>query len=271
LQQQAAEKVKDFAVSRGETSRQLRQDLAQSNSDRRKEVQQSRKNAQKMIRDLTDSRKESGEQLRKDLAQGSKILVHNEKTRKQEMGKMMDNLLSSRKESGAALKKDLADGKARMTSEVKETLKDAKNLINGFQTSHQTMGDELRKELGNSRDTMKADVAKMNHGFRQTRNEVQSELRGAAAAWKKMSSTMDKEALVSKATPEEQAEIPVEITPNMEEKCLAIINQHPEGITLSDVAKELGIVTIVLGKIAKVLLEQNKVRKEEKIYFPVIT
>jgi hypothetical protein len=271
LQQEAADMVKDFAVSRSQTGRRLRQDLAKSNTDRKKEVAQNRQNAQKSIRDLNDSRKKSGEQLRKDLAQGTKTLSQNENNRKQEMKKTLGNIQSSRQESASALRKDLAEGKARMTSEVKETMKDAQNLINGFQTSHKTMGDELRKDLDNSRNTMKAQVDKMNQGFRQTRKEVQTELKEASTAWKEMRSTAGTQASDSKAVPEEQAELPVEITLNMEEKCLAIISQHPEGISLSDVAKELGIATIVLGKIARVLLEQGKVRKEEKTYFPVNT
>lgn len=271
LRQEAVDMVKDFSISRGETSQQLRRELAQSNTDRRKEVMQSRKNAQNLIQDFHDSQRKSGDQLRKELAQGSKLLVQNEKKRKQQIGKMLDAFQSSREETGAELRKDLAEGKAKMKLEVKEALTDAKNLINGFQSSRRTMGVQLQKDLGKNRNERKADVAGMRDGFRQTQKEVLADLKGAADAWKGMSSAIRKKTSSGKAAPGVQAEMPVKITPNRKEKLLSIINQHPKGITLPEVAKELGLVTIVLGKAAKVLLEQGNVRKEEKTYFPVTT
>ena len=259
LRQEAANTVKDLSAARGESSRQLKKDLAQGNTSRKKDTQG-------LIKDFQDSRRKSGEKMRKELAQGSKLLVQNEKKRKQEVGKMLAAFQSSRQESGAELRKELSEGKAKTILEVKEALADAKTLINGYQSSRQTMGVELKKDLGKSRDAMKADVKGMRDGFRQAQAEVQSELKGAADVWKEMGSVMRQKTSGGKAP-----EIPVETPPNLEEKLLSIINQHAEGITLSEVAKELGIVTIVLGKAAKVLLEQGKVRKEEKFYFPVTT
>ena len=100
--------------------------------------------------------------------------------------------------------------------------------------------------------------------YRQVQKEIKDDLKGASDAWKEMGHDGHQKASGVKVTRTVAAETP----PNLEEKLLSIINQHPDGITLSDVAKELGIVTIVLGKAAKVLLEQGKIRKEEKIYFP---
>ena len=264
LRQEAVDMVKDFSISRGETSRQLRRELAQSNTDRRKGVMQSRKNAQSLIHGFHDSRRESGDQLRKELAQGPKLLVQNERKRKQQVGKMLDAFQSSREETGAELRKDLAEGKAKMKLEVK-------TLINGYQSSRQTMGAQLKNDLGKDRDERKADVEGMRNGFRKAQTEVQADLKGASDAWKEMGSAIRKKTSGGKVSTEVQAEMPVEITPNLKEKLLSIINQHAGGITLSEVAKELGLVTIVLGKAAKVLLEQGKVRREEKIYFPVTT
>jgi hypothetical protein len=262
LRQEAANTVKDLSVSRGETNRQLKKDLAQSNTSRKMDTRG-------LIQDFQDSRRKSGEKMRKELAQGSKLLVQNEKKRKQDVGKMLEVFQSSHKESGAELRKELSEAKAKTILEVKEALVDARSLINGYQSSRQTMRAELKKDLGKSRDAMKADVEGMRSGFRQAQAEVQADLKGAAGAWQEMGSVMRKQTSVGKPAPAVQAEIPVEISLNMIEKLLEIINQHAEGITLSEVAKELGIVTIVLGKAAKVLLEQGKVRKEDKIYFPV--
>jgi hypothetical protein len=257
-----------------DSMKDLTQDILSSSEKRAEELTKLkgetstlRQEAADMVKDFSAARGDSSRRLRKDLAQGSKLLVQNEKKRKQEVGKMLAAFQSSRQESGAELRKELSEGKAKTILEVKEALADARTLINGYQFSRQTMGVELKKDLGKSRDEMKADVEGMRDGFRQAQAEVQADLKGAADAWTEMGSVMRKKTPGGKAAPE----IPVEIPPNLEEKLLSIINQHAEGITLSEVAKELGIVTIVLGKAAKVLLEQGKVRKEEKIYFPVTT
>jgi len=250
------ERAEELTKLKEETNT-LRQERAEALTRLKEETSTLRKEAVDMVHDFHDSRRKSGAQLRKELAQGPKLLVQNEKKRKQEVGKMLEAFQSSRQESGAELRKELADGKAEMKLEVK-------TLINGYQSSRQTKGAK-------DRDERKTDVAGMRQGFRQAQAEVQADLKGAADAWKEMGSPIPKKTSGGKSAPKAQVKMPVEITPNLEEQLLSIINQHAEGITLSEVAKELGIVTIVLGKAAKVLLEQDKVRKEDKIYFPITT
>jgi hypothetical protein len=271
LRQEAVDMVRDFSISRGETSRQLRRELAQSNTDRRKEVIQSRKDAQRLIQGFHDSRRESADQLRKELTQGSKLLVQNEKKRKQEVGMMLDAFQGSREETGNELRKDLAEGKVKMKLEVKETLADAKALINSYQSSRRTMGAQLKDDLGKDRDERKSDVEGMRHGFRKAQAEVQADLKTASDAWRGMGSAIRPKTAKSKTMPQTKAKSPAEIAPDLKEKLLSIVNQHVGGITLSEAAETLGLATIALGKAAKVLLEQGKVRKEEKIYFPVTT
>ena len=261
------ERAEELTKLKGETNT-LRQERAEALTRIKEETSTLRKEAVAMVHDFHDSRRKSGGQLRKDLAEGRKLLVQSgkqlhkdlaqdEKKRKQEVGKMLEAFQSSRQESGAELRKELAEGKAEMKLEVK-------TLVNGYQSSRQTKGAK-------DRDERKADVAGMRKGFRQAQAEVQADLKGAADAWKEMGSAIRKKTSGGKSAPKAQVKMPVEITPNLEEQLLTIINQHAEGITLSGVAKELGIVTIVLGKAAKVLLEQDKVRKEDKIYFPITT
>ena len=57
--------------------------------------------------------------------------------------------------------------------------------------------------------------------------------------------------------------------PDLEANLLAAIRKHPMGITLAEVAESLGVVPIVLGRAARSLLEKGKIRKRNKIYFPV--
>jgi hypothetical protein len=265
LRKEAGVMVQDFSKARDETGRELRKELAQSSALRVKESTQARKNSQSMVKEMRNSRRNSGDKLRKELAQSSKLLVKNEIQRKQEVGTMLDDLHLSRQKTAAELKKDLIEGRAKLKSAVNEALTDARNLIDGYQSTRKAMAAELSGELAKDRGEMKANVESMLKSFLDFQSQVQADLKGASDAWKEMSSSILKMASGTKVT----KNTPVETPPNLEEKVLSIINQHAEGIALSDVAKELGLATIVLGKAVKVLLEQGKVRKEEKIYFPV--
>jgi hypothetical protein len=269
VRQEAAEMIKDFSIARDAAGSQLKKDLSQSKTDRRKVVAQSRKSARSMVRDIHDSRHKSGEQLHKDLA-------HDQKKRQQEVGKMLDAFESTHQANSAKLKKGLAEGKAKTQAEVKESLAGARTMISSFQSSRQEMAAGLKSELEKSRDERKAAVSDMRRGMQQIQTEVRADLKGAADAWQKITPAKHKKnggkaiADIQEETPTEKAvESPVEMPPNLEEKLVSVINQHVEGISLSEIAKELGLVTIVLGKAAKILLEQGKVRREEKTYFPV--
>jgi hypothetical protein len=265
LQQEAVKMVKNFSAARDKTSKQLKKDLEQSNASIKEEVKQSRENAQSMIQGFHDSRRKNGDMLRKELAQSNKLLVQNEKKRQEEVGNMMTGFQKARAETSAELKKDLAEGQAKMRTGVKAALEDARSMMNDFQSSHQKMAAGLKNNLEKGREERQKDVGEMRKGFLKVQKDVQDDLRESSIAWKEMSSTIHTKGSGRRAEKEVQAETP----PNLEEKLLAIINRHSEGITLSEVANELGIVTIVLGKAARVLLEQGKVRKEAKSYFPV--
>ncbi len=170
LRQEAVDMIKDFSISRGETSRQLRQELAQSNTDRRKEVMQSRKNAQSLIRDFHHSRRKSwSSNCVKNWLRAVNFWFKMKRNANKKWEKCWTTFQDSREEAAAELKKDLSEGKAKMKSEVKETLAAAKDLINGFQSSRRTMGTELQKDLGKSRDERKADVEGMRQDFRRLR------------------------------------------------------------------------------------------------------
>jgi DNA-binding MarR family transcriptional regulator len=55
----------------------------------------------------------------------------------------------------------------------------------------------------------------------------------------------------------------------LEEKLLAAIKKHRDGIMLSAAAEIVEIAPVVLGRAAKSLVEKGLIRKEQKLYFPV--
>jgi phosphate uptake regulator len=102
-------------------------------------------------------------------------------------------------------------------------------------------------------------------------------MKKASNIWQGMSETLARarkgRAVVPKVEAEEKVrpveEAIEEVEVDLEEKVLEFINQHPEGLKVSDMEAPLGVVMTKLGKIAKKLLEEGKVRKEESLYFPL--
>ncbi|MBI2869649.1 MAG: hypothetical protein HYX96_07485 [Chloroflexi bacterium] len=55
---------------------------------------------------------------------------------------------------------------------------------------------------------------------------------------------------------------------DFESQLLDAIGGHPEGVSLAAVAEGLGTAPVVLGRAVKNLLENGRIRKEDKLYFP---
>ena len=73
---------------------------------------------------------------------------------------------------------------------------------------------------------------------------------------------------------EKQVSIPEALEPkekqvSTEEKVLEFIEKHPEGVRVGEMEEPLGVLRMKLGRIAKKLLDEGKLRKEENLYFPL--
>ena len=227
------------------------QDIVASRDARVAEVKGLKKEANEMLSSFKASHKKMGAQLRRELAD-------DEAEMGAEVKAMRSGFQSSHKEMSSALKKDLAQGVAGRKSEVK-------GMLNDFQRAHNQMGTQLRKELAHYDRGIKSEVAGM-------RQETKADLGEARTAWQELTRGVKKAAV--KATPKvvrakvEKAAPAEEETPDLEAKLLAAISEHPEGITLTEVAESLGVVPIVFGRAARKLVDEQRVRKEDKTYFP---
>ena len=229
LKEEANEMLDSFEASHKKMGAQLRRELADDKAKVGAEVKAMRSGFQ-------SSRKEMSTELREGLAQGG----------------------AERKQVSAELKKELTQGVAARKSEVHV-------MLNDFQREHNQMGTQLRKELADYDRGIKSEVAGM-------RQETKADLEEARTAWQELTRGVKKDTV--KATPEAvKAEVaeaaPVEEeTPDLEAKLLAAIREHPEGITLTEVAGSLGVAPVVFGRAARKLVDEGKVRKEDKAYFP---
>jgi hypothetical protein len=175
---------------------------------------------------------------------------------REEAQDLVSGFHTSRKHETAELRRDLARGEAKRKTDVKEMLK-------GFQSSRREEGTQMRKELAQGLVERRSELREMQGNFRKAQAGVRADLREAAAAWQELANTMQ----AKRARP--RAPVPKQKAPDLEAKLLAAVNEHPEGITLPEVAYSLGVVPIVLGRASRSLLDKGKIRKKEKFYFPV--
>jgi len=226
------------------------QDIVSSRDARVAEVKGLQKEANEMLGSFKASHKKMSSVLKKDLAEHTQAVRGEVAKLRQEMG-------ASHQDMSAKLRKNLAQGAAARKSEVHV-------MLNDFQRAHNQMGTQLRKELADNDRGIKSEVAGM-------RQETKADLGEARTAWRELTRGVKKATV--KATPEAvKAEVaeaaPVEEeTPDLEAKLLAAITEHPEGITLTEVAKSLGVAPIVFGRAARKLVDEGRVRKEDKAYF----
>ena len=236
--------------------KELTKDIASSHEDRmrrigeiREEANEVREEAQDLVSGFHTSRKHETAELRRDLARG-------EAERKTDVKKMLKGFQSSRREEGSQMHKELAQGKSARKSEVT-------GMLRGFQNSRREEGTQVRKELAQGLVERRSELREMRGNFRKAQAEVRADLREAAAAWQELANTMQ----AKRTRPE--APVPKQEAPDLEAKLLAAVNEHPEGITLTEVAHSLGVAFVVLGRASKNLLRKGKIRKKEKFYFPV--
>ena len=232
--------IMGFEASRQETSRQLRSDLSRDKAKMGAEVRAMRSGFQ-------SSHKEMSSALKKDLAEHTQGVRGEAARMRQEIG-------ASHQDMSRKLRKDLAQGAAACKTEVK-------GILNDFQKSHKQTTEQLRKELANYGRGIKSEVAGMLQ-------ETRGDLGEARTAWQGLASTMPAKRSGAEI-PQKAETLAAEETIDLEAKMLAAVNEHPEGMTLADIADSLGVAPVVLGRAVKSLVDKAEIRKEEKLYFPV--
>lgn len=158
-----------------------------------------------------------------------------------------------------------------LTGFIKNLSGDVGNMLQGFQKARGKMSKDLKGILAREVKDIKTSVGNIVSGTRKLLGEYNSDIKMAAHAWQDMCKTLSaarkNSAVVSvEGTKKEEA---VFHEAETEEKILNLVRRHPEGLKVGDMEGHLGIVRTKLGAIAKRLLEGEKIRKEENLYFPL--
>jgi uncharacterized phage infection (PIP) family protein YhgE len=267
-----------FRREHKEMAGNLRRGLEQGESDRLNAFQSMMSDIQKGVKEIetyvenklkefSDAHKEMSDKLRSDLKKG-------------ETGRLKDS-----KSMMTGIKKAIKEIETYVANKLKE-----------FSDAHKEMSEELRKELAKYVDDMVKATRKLMGDIQARQKErnaevadlleaFQTERENMAANWQSIVATMAKkrgimpevevkvkvmpvkEAIKEAAKEVEEEEVSPEM--KLEKKVLKFINKHPKGVKVGDMEEPLGVARTRLGVIAKRLLDEGKVRKEENLYFPL--
>jgi len=241
------------------------------------------KNVGNMVKGFHNDHKAMAEELKESLEKGEADRLKSFKSMMGDIQKEIKDI-----ETYVANKlKEFSDAHADMSEELKKELaeyvagivSETKKLLDGF-------ADE-REKMAAYWQALTATMAK-RRGIKPE-VDVEVKVRPVEEAIKekpsppevKVEEKPQKVEMAEEEKPLEEKVRPVEeaigemeeeeVTPEMdlEEKVLEFINEHPGGVRVGDMEEPLGVARTRVGVIAKKLLGEGKVRKEENLYFPL--
>jgi len=233
-----------------------------------------------MLKGFRLSLEKIGSDLRKDLAKGVERRKAEVSKTLEDTQKMLNEFKISRIQMSKELKENLTTGVERRKAEVSKTLEDTQKMMNDFKVSHSQMSKELKKNLTKSNQEIKSEVSRMLNNFRSTQDKLRADLEKASLSWQQTASTLQEKRSGVKPIPEvlekkiikEKLPKKTKIVKELSDKeqVLMLIKEHPEGIKLTEIGAELGKDWRWYIPTVKELIEENKIRKEENLYYPMI-
>jgi len=242
--------------------KKLGEDIVASYDVRIKTIGQLVKDTQKMLNGFQAEHKEMADELKTDLAKGEEERLKAFKTMMAEIQKRIKEIETYVKNK----LKEFSDAHADMSEELKKEL--AKYVDDMVNATNKLMGDiQARQKERNG------EVADLLKAFKAEREKMAANWQALTSKMAKKRGIMPKVEAEVKVRPVEEAieEAVEEVRPeiSLEDRILEFIKRHPEGVKVGDMEEALGVPRQRLGKIAKSLLDEGRVRKEENLYFPL--
>jgi len=260
------QRLKDFRV--------MMANIQKFVSDVDKEVSAMIERFQKEHKAMADKLKENAVELRENIEKGEADRL---KTFNDMMGNIHQDI--NQIETYVANKlKEFSDAHAGMSEELKKML--ANYVADMVKATKKLMGDIQKRQKERTAEVadLNAEVADLLETFKTEREKMAANWQALTAKMAKRRSIMPKVETEVKVRPVEKAieeaveEVEVEEAPpeiSLEDRVLEFIEKHPEGVRVGNMEEPLGVARMRLGVITKTLLKEGKVRKEEKMYFPL--
>jgi len=249
-----------------EEMEKLGEDIIGSYDVRVERIEELKKETEETLKNFQNVHKKMSLEQRENLSKYKENLEGEAK-------EMLKGFRLSLEKMGSDLREDLAKGVERRKAEVSKTLND-------FEISRIQMGKELKENLTRYNQEMKSEVRKMLNDFRSAQDEIRADLEKVSLSWQQTASIMQEKRSGIKPIPEvlekkiikEKLPKKTKIVEELSDKeqVLMLIKEHPEGMKLTEIGAELGKDWRWYIPTVKELMEGNKIRKEENLYYPMI-
>jgi len=244
------------------------------------EVQEIKTSTHAFLQEFTDGHNSMANTLKEKLNE-------DEKFRLEEFNEMMAgifNVVRDIKTSTHSLLQEFNGEHSSMANSLRDELNNGNlNRIKEFQNTMQTIRNEV-KRLNDFTHHLLDDFRNENiqmadswRNFSQTmanmKNKVEMPQKKEFEKPEKPEKKKPKSKKENKT--EGEKEVPVmneskiqEKQVTVEEKVLEFINAHPEGVKIAEMEEPIGEQRMRLGYVAKRLLVEDKVRKQDNVYYP---
>jgi Fe2+ transport system protein B len=295
-------KIGDAKMGLVDDSKKLCEDITSSYDSRVKaievlvrDVQMTCNNAQKKLGDISTERKRMSQEQKKALSDFATDLNKNVDAMIKEFHNAHVEMSEKIRKNGEGLRKDLAKGETdrlnsfkSMMGQIQKRIDEiqkrkneietyAKNKLKEFHDDHTDMSEKLKKNLTDYVEGIISETRNLLTGFESERKRIADDLQRMATNWQNMAAAMAERRGVKAEVKEEikvkpikeSVEKKVSSGNDLESKVLKFIEKHPKGVKISDMERLFGVPRVRLGQISNRLLNDGKVRKEEKLYFPL--
>jgi len=242
---------------------------------RGEKIGQIKKETEKMMDDFKVSHSQMSKELKNDLNKFNQEI-------KSKVSGMLNDFHSTQQEMSLEQRKNLAKGVENRKEEVNKTLDD-------FKVAHSQMSKELKNDLNKFNQEIKSKVSGMLNDFHSTQDKLRAELEKVSLSWQQTASAMQEKRSGAKPVPEvlekkiikeklpektkiveklpEKTKIVEELSDK--EQALVLIKKHSEGLKLTEIGASLEKDWRWYIPIVKELIEENKIRKEANLYYPI--
>ena len=247
-------------MGNAEDIRNLGEDMASSYTDRTKRVATLAKETATMLKGFQKENEER-EEMVGDLLSN----FHEEEE------KMAEELKST-------LSKNEADRVKEAQAEIKVRIDAVGGLLKGFHTTHKEMSASLKKALADNETKRLKDQAEIKERVKDVKGLLdgfQKERDKLASAWQNLVSLMEKTRTGKAAAKPKEAPKKVKKEEKIEEEeelggeegeIVSILENYPDGATLSEIADEMDVHFATLIRPMGRLVDDDKVEKVDNRY-----
>jgi len=253
--------LKKFHSEHKEMSTNLNASLAKGEEDRLKNFKTMMADVKKFVADMVDTTAKLMKQIQAE-----------QKDRNKGVADLLAKFAQDHASMADELRKSLAKGETNRLEDFKKMIDSIQKYVADVISATKQLISEIRAR----QDERNKEVLDLLQAFQSEREKM-------AANWQALAATMEKkrggkpvkiEVKQEVRTVEEAVKVEPKAKPKAEPKpktpegqILALLRNHPEGMTLPNLGNEAGCHFIKLTSPMRGLLDKGKVRKEDNLYF----